>query len=57
MKMAVNTNRKNNKTIQFVPFLKGIHAEHHVWSRRLHQNDAAPCGSGFATLLNTDISY
>jgi hypothetical protein len=68
MKIAVNTNRKNNKIVQSVQFLKKtIHVEHHVWSRRsrspglsrialrlrLHQNDATPRGSGSATLFAT----
>jgi hypothetical protein len=61
MKTVVNTNRKNNKIIQFVHILKALNVEHHVLSRRsrivlqlrLHQKDAAPCdtGSGSATLL------
>jgi hypothetical protein len=59
-KIVVNIKDKAIKLFSLSHFLKTTHVEHHVKSRsrialrlQLHQNDAAPCGSGSATLVCT----
>jgi hypothetical protein len=63
-KIGVDMHRKSNKIIKFVKFFfKSTRVEQHIksWSRRsrsrialqlrLRPKDAAPCGSGSATLV------
>jgi hypothetical protein len=55
--------KDKTKTICYI-FSRSIHVKHLFWSRSrwsrislrfwLHQNDAAPCDSGSATLLSWD---
>jgi hypothetical protein len=67
MPIVLNTKRKSNKMIQFMPFKENIHVVNQVWSRscvalllrlwfRLNHKEAAPCGSGSTTLVETILS-